>query len=161
MGKIKNLKDVEETIKVISQLESKIASIDNEATKTINAAKEKAAHDSAELTEQREKLLAQLQEYSDANRSTIYEEGKKSREFINGTIGYRQNPDKVEVQADTADLLIKAGFANCVKIKKEPVKAALKNFDAAQQKKLHINVIPGSESFYCKACERTIPTDAA
>lgn len=161
MGKIRNLKDVEETIKEIAQLDAELSAIDNEATKAINAAKEKAANDSAGLSEQKEKLLSQLQQYSDENRSTIYEEGKKSREFINGTIGYRQAPDKVEVQADTADLLIKAGFSNCVKIKKEPVKAALKNFDAAQQKKLHISVIPGSETFYCKASEKTIPNDAA
>lgn len=159
--KIKNLKDVEETIKVIAQLDAEISAIDNEATKTINAAKEKAAQASVELTAQREKLLENLKDYSDGHRSEIYEDGKKSREFINGTIGYRQNPDKVEVQADTADLLIKAGFENCVKIKKEPVKAALKNFDAAQQKKLHISVIPGSESFYCKAAERTIPESIA
>ena len=159
--KIKNLKDVEETIKVIAQLDAEISAIDNEATKTINAAKEKAAQASVELTAQREKLLENLKDYSDGHRSEIYEDGKKSREFINGTIGYRQNPDKVEVQADTADLLIKAGFENCVKIKKEPVKAALKNFDAAQQKKLHISVIPGSESFYCKVAERTIPESIA
>lgn len=159
--KIKNLKDVEETIKVIAQLDAEISAIDNEATKTINAAKEKAAQASVELTAQREKLLENLKDYSDGHRAEIYEDGKKSREFINGTIGYRQNPDKVEVQADTADLLIKAGFENCVKIKKEPVKAALKNFDAAQQKKLHISVIPGSESFYCKATERTIPESIA
>ena len=60
----------------------------------------------------------------------------------------------MEVSADTADLLIKAGFSNCVKVKKEPVKAALKNFDAAQQKKFHINLVPGEESFYCKAAEK-------
>ena len=159
--KIKNLKDVEETIKVIAQLDAEISAIDNEATKTINAAKEKAAQASVELTAQREKLLENLKNYSDDHRSEIYEEGKKSREFINGTIGYRQAPDKVEVAEDTADLLIKAGFEHCVKIKKEPVKAALKNFDAAQQKKLHISVIPGSESFYCKAAERTIPESIA
>ena len=159
--KIKNLKDVEETIKCIAQIDAEISAIDNEATKAINEAKEKATKASVELSAEREKLLANLKDYSDANRSSIYEEGKKSREFINGTIGYRQNPDKVEVSADTADLLIKAGFANCVKVKKEPVKAALKNFDAAQQKKFHINLVPGDESFYCKAAEKTIPEQAA
>lgn len=161
MGKIKNLKDVEETIKVIAQLDAEISAIDNEATVAINAAKEKAATASVALTEEREKLLENLRNYSDEHRSELYEEGKKSREFINGTIGYRQNPDKVEVSADTADLLIKAGFQNCVKVKKEPVKAALKNFDAAQQKKFKISLIPGDESFYCKAAEKTIPDSVA
>lgn len=161
MSKIKNLKDVEETIKVIAQLDAEISAIDNEATKAINAAKEKAATASVELTAEREKLLANLKDYSDEHRSEIYEEGKKSREFINGTIGYRQGTDKVEVAENTAELLIEAGFANCVKVKKEPVKAALKNFDAAQQKKFGISIIPGSESFYCKAAEKTIPESAA
>ena len=86
MPKIKNLKDVEETIKVIAQLDAEISAIDNEATKAINAAKEKAASASVELTQQREKLLANLKDYSDEHRSEIYEEGKKSREFINGTM---------------------------------------------------------------------------
>lgn len=159
--KIKNLKDVEETIKVIAQLDAEISAIDNEAIKEINAAKEKAAQASVELTAQREKLLENLKNYSDEHRSEIYEEGKKSRDFINGTIGYRQGTDKVEVAEDTAELLIQAGFSNCVKIKKEPVKAALKNFDAAQRKDFHINLIPGSESFYCKAAERAIPEHVA
>lgn len=159
--KIKNLKDVEETIKCIAQIDAEISAIDNTATIAINKAKEEAAKASEGLAEQREKLLESLKAYSDENRSTLYEEGKKSREFINGTIGYRQNPDKVEVAADTAELLIKAGFKNCVKIKQEPVKAALKNFDAAQQKKFHINLVPGDESFYCKAAEKTIPEQAA
>lgn len=159
--KIKNLKDVEETIKCIALLDSEISVIDATATKEINAAKEKATAASLCLTEEREKLLASLKAYSDENRSSIYEDGKKSRDFINGTIGYRQNPDKVEVSADTADLLIKAGYQNCVKIKKEPVKAALKNFDAGQQKKFHINLVPGEESFYCKAAEKTIPDSIA
>lgn len=161
MKTIKNLKDVEETIKVIAQIDAEISAIDNEATKAINEAKEKAANASVDLSKKREELLAGLKTYSDDHRSEIYDEDKKSREFINGTIGYRQNPDKVEVSADTADLLIKAGFQNCVKVKKEPVKAALKNFDAAQQKKFHIKLIPGEESFYCKAAEKTIPESVA
>lgn len=159
--KIKNLKDVEETIKEIAKLDAEISAIDNEATKTINAAKEKAASASVGLTQQREKLLENLKDYSDEHRSEIYEEGKKSRDFINGTIGYRQGTDKIEVSEDTAELLIKAGFSNCVKVKKEPVKAALKNFDAAQQKKFKISIVPGSESFYCKAAEKTIPESIA
>lgn len=96
MGKIKNLKDVEETIKVIAQLDAEISAIDNEATVAINAAKEKAATASVALTEEREKLLDNLRNYSDEHRSELYEEGKKSREFINGTIGYRQNPTKLK-----------------------------------------------------------------
>ncbi|MDE5899001.1 MAG: host-nuclease inhibitor Gam family protein [Treponemataceae bacterium] len=159
--KIKNLKDVEEAIRSIAMIDAEIVSIDNTAAKAIAAAKEKAAADSSGLAERREKLLATLKEYSDGHRSELYDSDKKSREFINGTIGYRQNPAKVEVGEDTADLLIKAGFSNCVKVKKEPVKAALKNFDAAQQKKFHISLIPGKEVFYCTATEKTIPDGAA
>ena len=159
--KIKSLQDVEETIKCVAQIDAEIRAIDNTATVAVNKANEEAARMSAPLAAEREKLLAALKDYSDANRSKIYEDGKKSRKFINGTIGYHQNPDKVEVSEDTADLLIKAGFQNCVKVKKEPVKAALKNFDAAQQKKFHVSLVPGEETFYCKAAERTIPEAAA
>ena len=159
--KIKNLKDVEATIKVIAQLDAEISTINNDAVKAINEVKAKAESASAGLTEQREKLLENLKCYSDEHRSELYEEGKKSRDFINGTIGYRQSPAKVEVKPDTADLLIAAGFANCVKIEKTPVKAALKNFDAAQQKKFHISLTPGKETFYCTAAERAIPENAA
>ena len=88
--KIKNLKDVEATIKVIAQLDAEISTINNDAVKAINEVKAKAESASVGLTEQREKLLENLKYYSDEHRSELYDEGKKSRDFINGTIGYRQ-----------------------------------------------------------------------
>ena len=67
--KIKNLKDVEETIKCIAQIDAEISAIDNNATIAINKAKEEAAQASAGLAEQREKLLENLKTYSDENRT--------------------------------------------------------------------------------------------
>ena len=159
--KIKNLKDVEATIKVIAQLDAEISTINNDAVKAINEVKANAETASAELTEQREKLLENLKCYSDEHRSELYDEGKKSRDFINGTIGYRQNPEKFDDHPATGVLLIAAVFVLCEMNYNTPVKAALKNFDATQQKKFHISLTPGKETFYCSAAEKAIPENAA
>ena len=69
--KIKNLKDVEETIKCIAQIDAEISAIDNNATIAINKAKEEAAQASAGLAEQREKLLENLNVGIEAEIQTI------------------------------------------------------------------------------------------
>ncbi len=79
--KIKSLQDVEETIKCVAQIDAEIRAIDNTATVAVNKANEEAARMSAPLAAEREKLLAALKDYSDANRSKIYEDGKKSGGF--------------------------------------------------------------------------------
>lgn len=78
-------------------------------------------------------------------------------ELINGTIGYRQSPDKVEVSKDTAELLAAAGLDHCVKVSREPVKAALKNMDAEMLERFHARVVPGKETFYVSASAQVIP----
>lgn len=158
--KIKKIADMEEALAKIAELDTAIAQVDLIAEEAINKARSEADAASRDLIEERSQLIIAMRTFSDSHREEIFD-GKKSRDFVNGTIGYRQLPDKVEVSEATAQLLCDAGFEHCVKVKKEPVKAALKNFDKDQLRKFGITILPGEETFYAKASEITIPKPAA
>lgn len=159
--KIKKIADLETALAEIASLDNAINQIDTESAEIINKAKADAEAKSRALIEKRADLIIAMKEFSDSHRDEVFIDGKKSRDFVNGTIGYRQLPDTVEVTEETAQLLCDAGFEHCVKVKKEPVKAALKNFSSEQMQKFQIKLLPGKESFYAKASEITIPKPAA
>ena len=159
--KIKKIADLETALAEIASLDNAINQIDTESAEIINKAKADAETKSRALIEKRADLIIAMKDFSDSHRDEVFIDGKKSRDFVNGTIGYRQLPDTVEFSAETAQLLCDAGFEHCVKVKKEPVKAALKNFSKDQLEKFQINLIPGEETFYAKASEITIPKPAA
>ena len=159
--KIKKIADLETALAEIASLDNAINQIDTESAEIINKAKADAETKSRALIEKRADLIIAMKDFSDSHRDEVFIDGKKSRDFVNGTIGYRQLPDTVEFSAETAQLLCDAGFEHCVKVKKEPVKAALKDFSSEQMQKFQINLIPGKESFYAKASEITIPKPAA
>lgn len=159
--KIKKIADLETALAEIASLDNAINQINTESAEIINKAKADAEAKSRALIERRADLIIAMKDFSDSHREEIFADGKKSRDFTNGTIGYKKCPDKVEVTEATAQLLCDAGFEHCVKVKKEPVKAALKNFSKDQLEKFQINLIPGEETFYAKASEITIPKPAA
>ena len=154
--KIKNMSHAEDAIRRIAELEAAISAVDAAAAAAVAAAKAKADEDSRELVEERSDLLEALQGYSDSHRDELFQDGKKSVELTNGTIGYRQSPDKVEVSKDTAELLIAAGLGHCVKVSREPVKAALKGMDAEMLEKFHVRIVPGRETFYVNASAQVV-----
>ena len=155
--KIKKTADIETGLKRLAEIDKDLAEIELTANRTIDNAKTKAEEESRSLTEERQKLIGELKEFSDNHRDELYEDGMKSRDFVNGSIGYRKSPDKVVVSKETAELLCAAGFKHCVKITKEPVKAALKNFGKDQLAEFKVSLIPGEETFYANASEKTIP----
>lgn len=159
--KIKKIADLETALAEIASLDNAINQIDTESAEIINKAKADAETKSRALIEKRADLIIAMKDFSDSHRDEVFIDGKKSRDFVNGTIGYRQLPDTVEFSAETAQLLCDAGFEHCVKVKKEPVKAALKNFSSEQMQKFQITLLPGKESFFAKASEITIPKPAA
>lgn len=156
MKTIKNVSQINDVLHRIAELEVGIADANNGAADLINNAKAEAEAISRPLIEERDALIEQLQNFSAGHREELYVDGKKSADFTNGTIGYRQNPDSIEVSKETAELLEKAGFANCVKVKKEPVKAALKGFSDDDLAKFGATRIAGKETFYVKASENCI-----
>lgn len=155
--KVRNMNHVEDAVRRIAELDASIAAVEAAASHAVAAAKAKADEDSRDLVRERSQLLEAVQEYSDSHREELYQEGRKSVELINGTIGYRQSPDKVEVSKDTAELLAAAGLDHCVKVSREPVKAALKNMDAEMLERFHARVVPGKETFYVSASAQVIP----
>ena len=62
-------------------------------------AKADAETKSRALIEKRADLIIAMKDFSDSHRDEVFIDSKKSRDFVNGTIGYRQLPDKVEVTA--------------------------------------------------------------
>ncbi len=155
--KIKDLNHVEDAVRRIAELDAAIGGVEVAASQAVAAAKAKAEEDSRGLVRERERLLEAVREYSDGHRDELYQDGRKSVELTNGTIGYRQSPDKVEVSKDTAELLAAAGLDHCVKVSREPVKAALKNMDAEMLERFHAKVVPGKETFYVTASVQVIP----
>lgn len=156
MKSIKTIDQIEDALHRIAELERGISEADNKAQEIINKATAEAENTSRSMIAEREELIEKIKAYSDVHREEVYADGKKSREFTNGTIGYRQSPDSIEVSKETAELLEKAGFSHCIKIKKEPVKAALKGFSDEQLAQFGCNRITGQESFYVKASEACI-----
>lgn len=154
--KIKNLNHVEDAVRRIAELDAAISTVEVAASRAVAAAKAKAEEDSRDLVRERSQLLEAVQEYSDNHRDELFQDGKKSVELTNGTIGYRQTSDKVEVSKDTADLLTAAGLNHCVKVSREPVKAALKNMDAEMLERFHAKIVPGKETFYVNASTQII-----
>lgn len=155
MKSIKNIAQIEDALHRIAELERGISAADNNAQKIINKAKAEAENASRNLIAERDELIEKIKDYSDAHRDELYTD-KKSRDFTNGTIGYRQGTDSIEVSEKTAELLEKAGFAHCIRIKKEPVKTALKGFSDEQLSQFGCRRIAGQESFYVKASEDCI-----
>lgn len=155
--KIRNLNHVEDAVRRIAELDAAISSVEVTASQAVAAVKAKAEEDSRDLVRERSQLLEAVQEYSDNHREELYQDGRKSVELTNGTIGYRQSPDKVEVSKDTAELLVAAGLDHCVKVSREPVKAALKNMDAEMLERFHAKIVPGKEAFYVNASAQIIP----
>lgn len=149
--KIKNLTQAEEALKRISEIESVIAAVDATASEQIANAKAQAEEATRGLVDEHDKLIEALELYADDNRDELFKDGKKSAQLVNGEIGFRKGSDKVVVSAETASLLESLGFSHCVKVTKEPVKAALKNFTADQLESVKAKIEQGTESFFVKA----------
>ena len=153
MKELKTINDANKVLGRIAEIDQEVATAEAEKNKAVLAARDEFDRATASIQKEREELLDKLRNYSDSNREDIYPEDKKSLELLNGTMGYRQTPDTIEVSEKTASLLIAAGFGHCVKIKQEPVKAALKGFSDAELAKYKAKRIPGGETFYVKAKE--------
>lgn len=156
MKQLKNVSQVEDALHRIAELDVGISDAENKALEIINNAKAEAQSASRDLIKEREALIEQIKTYSDNHREELFIDGKKSAALTNGTIGYRKGTDKIEVSEETAELLEKAGFTHCIKIKKEPVKAALKGFSDSDLLKFGATRIKGAESFYIEASEACI-----
>lgn len=159
--KIKNLTQAEEALKRVAEIESLIAAVDATASEQIAHAKAQAEEATRGLADEHEKLIESLELYADDNREELFKDGKKSAQLINGEIGFRKGTDKVVVSAETASLLESLGFGHCVKVTKEPVKAALKNFTAEQLESVKAKIEQGAESFFVKAKSSVLPKESA
>ena len=163
MKKIKNLNEVNEALHRIAEIDLEIAGHTAERDDTITQAKNDCDVACRDIADERDAIIDQLHTFTDDNRDDAIPEGKKSLELANGIVGYHQTPDAIEVSEHTAELLIAAGLKQCVKIKQEPVKAAMKGMCDADLSRYEAKRIPGKESFYATANEirTSVPNTAA
>ena len=151
--KIKTVEDANKALHRLAEIEGTLKKCEAIRDNNLNRINKEDAYMAYSFDEERADLIEILHSFTDKNRSSLIGDKKNSVELQNGTLGYRKKPDVIEVSEKTADLLISAGLEDFVKIKKEPVKAALKNLDDAKLKKYDAKRIPGEESFYVKASE--------
>lgn len=150
---VKNLKQANEALHRIAEIECAVSKETALKDSVIADANKSFADRTEKLEAEKVKLVEELRKFSDAHRKEFIPDGKLSADIGSGTLGYRKNPDKIEVSAETAELLEKAGLGAMVKVTKEPVKAALKNLDEAKLKEVKAKRIPGTEQFFAKANE--------
>lgn len=159
--KIKNLAQAESALKRLAEIDNAIATADNTAAEAITAAKAAAEESTRQICSEREKLLEALEVYAEDNREELFKDGKKSAQLVNGEMGFRKGSDKVIVSAETAALLESSGFGHCVKVTKEPVKSALKNFTPEQLEAVKAKIEPGQEKFFANAKTSALPEKSA
>lgn len=157
MKEITSEKAAEKALLRIAEIEAKVKEAEAQRDQIVNDANKTFTEFSQKLIEEEGKIVDLLRAYSDANRDDLYKDGAKSRKLTNGEIGYRKLPDSIEVSERTADLLIGLGMEKFVKIKKEPVKASLKNLGDDDLVKIDAKRIPGGEKFFAKANEVRLP----
>ncbi len=150
---IKNLKQANEALHRIAEIDSSISREESLRTAVIVDADKSFLNKTEGLVDERTKIIDQLKKFSDEHRSEFIPEGKMSADIGNGTLGYRKTPDKVEVCSETAELLEECGFGAMVKVTKEPVKAAVKNLPDDVLAKVKAKKVPGTEQFFAKANE--------
>lgn len=150
---IKNLKQANEALHRIAEIECAVSKETALKDSVIADANKSFVEKTEALENEKEALVSKLKDFTDSHRSEILSDGKNSADIGNGTLGYRKDPDKIEVSANTAELLISMGLGAMVKVTKEPVKAALKNLSAEDLRKVEAKKVPGTEQFYAKANE--------
>ncbi|MDR0584600.1 MAG: host-nuclease inhibitor Gam family protein [Treponema sp.] len=123
-GKIKTLVEANLALKEIGMLEHELAAIDAEGDKQIAEIKAAAAREGDGLRKRIVDLTASLGVYAEYNRDDLFRD-RKSVDLVFGSLGFRQSTS-IHVKKTTLELLKKLGLGNCVRLKEEPDKDAMK-----------------------------------
>ncbi|WP_059370012.1 host-nuclease inhibitor Gam family protein [Treponema endosymbiont of Eucomonympha sp.] len=161
MKEIKTIAAAEKALRRIAEIDRDVDRVNGAAMKLVERAKASALLELEGKETERQKLLELLEQFSDSKRAEIYADGKKSLDLANGVIGYRQQPNSIEVSNDTAALLEAAGLSAFVKVEKTPVKSARKNLSAEELAKYGATLKEGKEVFYAKASDKCLGESGA
>lgn len=121
--------DVDNALKRIGELDRDLGMIEASANEQIDAIKAASKEDAAQLTTEKLGLEAGMKEFCEANRAEFSK--VKSREMTFGSVGFRLSSRIVIKRiADTLQALHDFGLAQCIRVKEEADKEAMKALDS-------------------------------
>lgn len=165
----KSNSDITQAIKDLSDLQRKIDSITSEKNSQIAVISKELQEATTPLQIELNKIQSSIKYYCDNNRDTLFEDDKKTVDFVSGSVSYRDNPPSVKSKltknllekllgdaesklSKTLALLKKLMDLVFIRVSLELDKqAALKNIDKA--KELGIEFEEDGENFYINPFE--------
>ncbi len=157
---ITNWAECDEKIKELGKIEFEIKKKEQEMTDMIDNIKMKYLPEIDAMKKKYEKMYQEIKDFAIRNRSDFRGKSKKILNF--GELLFRKKPDSIvlqENQEKVADMLLKMGKKDCVKITKKVLLSKLKSFSDDFLKKIGAKKIHGAEELYVKPyVDKIIPT---
>lgn len=121
--------DVDQALKELAFIDRDLRLIDGDVNETIDRLKTEAKAQAKPLQDRKTALELAMKEFCEANRAEFAK--IKTRQLVFGSVGFRQST-KIIVKrvADTLQALKDLGLAQCIRIKEEIDKEAMKTLPA-------------------------------
>lgn len=127
---LKSWTEVDETLMDIGRIDIEVEAMEAEYNRQVTDLKEALAKQAKPLQERKAFLERLVKEFAESHKDGL--DGKKSRELNFGRIGFRQSSKIVLRNVKAILAAIKAkGMTDCIVIKEEISKDALKKYDPA------------------------------
>lgn len=122
--------EVDDTLREIGRIELEIEGMEAEYNRQITDLKEELATKALPLQERKAFLERLVKEFAESHKDGL--DGKKSRELNFGRLGFRQSTKVIIRNAKAILAALKAkGMTDCIVIKEDISKDALKKYDPA------------------------------
>lgn len=154
---IQTIDDADKALAELCGLEGKLEEIDTEAEREIAQIREKATTAGKPLREHIKELNATLKAWAAFHKKDLFKD-HKSIERPFGTFGYRKSPARISISKDTIELLKKLGHEECVRIKEEVNKEALRDFTDEELAKVGASR-KIKEEFFCQTKREQVNQD--
>lgn len=151
MPLIKNLEDADAVLAQIAALRRNIALIETGMNDDIDAAKARAAGEAEPYKQQIASLEQALCRFAEYNKAELFSR-RKSCELTFGSIGFRASSKIRLLSKMTWERVLQTlrdtGLTQCIRVKEEPDKEALKALSPDHLKELGCKVVQGDSFFY-------------
>lgn len=154
---IQSIEDADRVLSELRGFESQLEKIDAEAEREIAKIKEKATSAGKSIRERVKELTATLKAWSDFHKKDLFKD-RKSLDRPFGTFGYRKSPEQITITKDTIRLLKEIGRSDCVRIKEEVNKEALREFTDEQLAQVGA-ARKSKEEFFCQTAREQVNQD--
>ncbi len=154
---IQTIDDADKALSELCGLEGKLEEIDQKAEREIAQIKERATASGKPIRERVKELNATLKAWAAFHKKDLFKE-RKSLERPFGTLGYRKSPVTISISKDTISLLKQLGRLECVRIKEEVDKEALRDFTDEELAAVGASR-KSKEEFYCQTKREQVNQD--